>query len=65
MLEKPKAVKNNHLRFLDALRDNGKTNMFGAPPYLMKAYESLSEDDACSIVAYWMKTYSDRHKQDD
>ena len=64
-LKKPKALKDMHLKFLDALRDNGKINMFGAPPYLMKAYESLSEDDARSIVAYWMKTYGDRHKQDD
>lgn len=46
--------------YLDKLRESGITNMFGATPYLMQAFD-LSKKDARKVLAEWMKTFSDRH----
>lgn len=43
--------------FLDALRESGATNMFGARPYLMEAYPELSEKEASKILSDWMKNF--------
>ena len=45
-------------QFLDKLRDQGTTNMFGASPYLQQAFE-LDKSEARQILARWMKTKSD------
>jgi len=44
--------------WLEALRQSGIVNMFGASPYLMKAW-SLPERKADAITVYWMKHYSE------
>lgn len=62
MIERPKIVKEEHLNFLDALRESGSTNMFGASPYIMKAF-NLSKNDSMEILSYWMQTFSERHPQ--
>jgi hypothetical protein len=54
---KPTCVKKEHLIFLDALRDSGKTNMFGARPYLMQRYPKLSKNQASEVLQYWMDTF--------
>ena len=46
--------------FLDDLRDSGVTNMFGAVPYLIRAF-GINRKDASDFLAEWMKTYSTRH----
>jgi hypothetical protein len=46
-------VEQKHLTYLDELRDSGKTNMFGAVPYIQRKF-SLSKDDANKIWEYWM-----------
>ena len=46
--------------FLDDLRESGKTNMFGATPYVQQAF-GLSLSDACEVLAEWMETFSERH----
>ena len=51
-----------YFEFLDELRKSGVTNMYGAVPYLMAAFDYLSEDEAKHILIDWMKTFSDRHK---
>jgi hypothetical protein len=58
--EKPDVVEDKHLCFLDALRESGVTNMFGASPYLQEAFD-LSRADSTAILSYWMKTFSLRH----
>ena len=62
-MNKPDFVTEEHLEYLDALRDSGETNMFGAGIYLRREFE-LSGDMARAILTYWMKTFSKRHKED-
>lgn len=60
-IPKPQKLKDKHLIYLDALRESGTTNMFGAKPYLQKSFRGLSNEDAGAILTYWMKTFSMRH----
>jgi hypothetical protein len=48
--------------YLDALRDSGVTNMFGAGPYLQEAF-GLSRYEAKDVVLAWMQTFRDRQKK--
>jgi hypothetical protein len=50
-----------HLRYLDQLRESGVTNMFGAVPYILLQFPDLSEQQAKQVLIHWMKTFSDRH----
>ena len=60
-IEKPAGVTNEHLEYLDDLRESGITNMYGARPYLMAEFPELSKAEAGAILTYWMKTFSERH----
>ncbi len=62
MIEKPSFLKEEYLEYLDNLRESGATNMYGARPYLQKAFK-LSKEAAREILSYWMKTFSERHPQ--
>jgi hypothetical protein len=55
-MERPKIVTDEHLEFLDALRDSGETNMFGATSYLEVEFR-LTQPQAKEIHIYWMKSY--------
>lgn len=46
--------------FLDDLRESGKTNMFGAAPYIRRAY-GVSFDAARDFLTVWMRTFRERH----
>jgi hypothetical protein len=59
--ERPEFVTDKHLVFLDNLRESGKTNMFGATPYLQKAFKNLTRDESVKVLSYWMNTFSERH----
>jgi hypothetical protein len=61
---KPEFVTDEHLEYLDDLRESGVTNMFGARPFLMNAFEDLSKDEARKVLAYWMETFGERHPQE-
>lgn len=56
----PDYVTDDHLWFLDTLRESGVTNMFGAAHFLEEEFD-IGHFAATEILAYWMKTYSDRH----
>lgn len=58
---RPATLKEEHLRYLDVLRESGATNMFGAAPYLREMYPELSKTEARAILVYWMETFSERH----
>lgn len=58
---RPDYVTDKHLKYLDRLRESGRTNMFGARPYLMSAFPDLSKDEAGKVLGYWMNTFSERH----
>ena len=60
-IQRPDYVKDEHLEFLDELRDSGDTNMFGARPYLMNEFWDLTKQEAAAILTYWMGTFGERH----
>jgi hypothetical protein len=41
---------------LDALRESGITNMFGAGSYLQEEF-GLTRAEARAILVYWMQTF--------
>ena len=55
---RPESVMDEHLEYLDGLRESGVTNMFGAGAYLEKEF-NLSQREARAILSYWMKTFGD------
>lgn len=61
-LKRPEGMTDEHLEFLDILRESGATNMFGAIPYLMREFKDLSEDTARSYLSYWMKTFGNENR---
>ncbi len=56
-MNRPAYIKDEHLTFLDELRESGETNMYGSRPYLMEHDQSLKSKEAGMIVIYWMKTF--------
>lgn len=69
-MERPEFCTDEMLEFLDELRKDGATNMFGAGPYLEEGFEELqvvkngghsSSPMARSVLRYWMETFKERH----
>ena len=58
MESRPKIVKDEHLTFLDELRETGAINMFGAAPYLAEAFE-MNKQEARRVLMYWMETFGE------
>ncbi len=63
MEPRPAIATNEHLEYLDDLRDSGVTNMYGAPAYLEDEF-GLSREDAVDVTAYWMHMFSERHPKE-
>jgi len=61
----PACVTETHLLFLDALRLTGLTNMYGARPYIQKAFNGMDDRTASKILAYWMASFEERHPDPD
>ena len=53
---RPEGCEDEHLAYLDALRESGVTNVFGAPPYLQEEF-GLSRAEARAILVYWIETF--------
>lgn len=51
---------NKYWIYLEELRRSGVTNMFGAVPYLMAAFEDegMTKREAHKILADWMEHYN-------
>jgi len=60
--DRPPIVDDKHLTYLDGLRASGITNMFGASPYLTRAFK-LTSPQAREVLLYWMQSFEKRHKQ--
>lgn len=60
MIERPEFLTDEHLEYLDRLRDSGATNMFGAGSYIEAAF-GLDKREARAALVYWMSTFSERH----
>lgn len=49
--------KKDVFNYLDALRESGVTNMFGASPYLENRFGMTRRDARASLLA-WMESFS-------
>lgn len=58
-MDRPAIVTDEHLEYLDSLRESGVTNMFGAASYVAEAF-NISMKDARAILHYWMESFSAR-----
>ncbi len=59
-MEKPGIVTDEHLQFLDELRDSGVTNMYGAGGYVQDEF-NIPMVEARAILEYWMESCSEHH----
>lgn len=50
----------NVFTYLDALRESGITNMFGASPYIEDKF-GVSGKEARRLLLEWMETFDKRH----
>jgi len=50
--------------YLDALRESGATNMFGAASWLEADFD-LDKKKARLVLAYWMDTFGTRHSEEE
>ena len=57
---RPDNCTDDHLEYLDNLRESGITNMWAGGDYLMKSF-GLGDEEAGTILFYWMHTFG---KQD-
>lgn len=58
--EKPEGLTEDHLYYLDLLRETGVTNMFGAGSWVAKEF-GIDTDTANEYLKYWMRTFGERH----
>jgi len=63
-MERPEIVTDEHLQYLDELRESGETNMFGAGPYLREWF-GVTRSESHAILKYWMGTFKDHKHQDE
>jgi hypothetical protein len=49
-------IKQEHLTYLDRLRESGITNMWGSRSYVRSKF-GLSKEYADNIVQYWMDNF--------
>lgn len=58
---RPDFVTDEHLTYLDELRESGVTNMFGATPFLQNEF-ALSEKYAKEVLSYWMMSFGEKDR---
>jgi hypothetical protein len=58
---RPQACEEKHLIFLDELREEKLTNMYGGVSYLLDEF-MISPQEAKEILLYWMDSFSQRHQ---
>lgn len=59
--DRPDIVTDEHLQYLDELRESGEANMFGAVPYLETEFY-VSRHEAKTILKYWMVSFGDPNR---
>jgi hypothetical protein len=53
-LNRPKFLQEDHLAYLDQLRDSGRINMLGAIPFMISRFNDLTRAKAGAILLYWI-----------
>ena len=51
----------NVFSYLNELRDNGKTNMFGATPYIVNEF-NMDKRTAANYLILWMQSFKNEKK---
>jgi hypothetical protein len=64
MIVNEDGIEEEHLKFLDELRESGVTNMFGATPFIEEEF-GLNHDRSVEILVYWMRTFTQRHTKEE
>ena len=59
MIDRPEIVIEEHLTYLDDLRESGIVNMFGAGEFLRHEFD-LSKKDSYTVLNYWMESFEER-----
>ena len=59
-VERPEDVEDEHLTYLDELRESGITNMFGAGAYIADEF-GITRRQSGVILSYWMESFEERH----
>jgi hypothetical protein len=54
-------VTDEHLEYLDNLRESGETNMFGAGEYVERRF-ALGRREARTILKYWMESFGKENR---
>ena len=54
--KRPRFVTDEHLVYLDELRESGDTNMYGAGEWLEDEF-AISKQEARHILTYWMRSF--------
>jgi hypothetical protein len=54
---RPKFVTEEHLVYLDELRESGDTNMYAARPFIEDKFPEMSHDEAGVLLTYWMRSF--------
>lgn len=62
-MNRPVFCDNEHLEYLDNLRESGVTNMYGASPYLQEDFPELTKEKARDVLLYWLSSFSERHPE--
>lgn len=52
-----------YYKVLEAIRESGITNMFGAAPYLKELCPELSHKEAQAILVNWMRNYDELNQR--
>ena len=53
----------DYFKYLYELQASGRTNMFGAMPFLRKEFIELDKDTAKAILMDWMERYDEIAKE--
>lgn len=59
-MERPDCLTDEHLEYLDELRESGDTNMWAAGAWLQAEFD-IDKQQAGAVLRYWMDTFSERH----
>ena len=61
-MDRPKYLRDEHLDYLDELRESGAVNMYGARGHLWREFcGEITDTQAKHILHYWMHTFGERH----
>ena len=60
VIPRPDCVEDDHLEWLDELRESGLVNMCGGAFYV-RAHFDLPADKAMTIFQYWTDSFGERH----